>query len=87
MGPIRDLFESEPDQEVIDQIIQELAALGLHYDYTVASTQSLADMLDLEVVRKSFMDALIEHVRTQPVTNTQYQLLNRVASIAAHRGT
>jgi hypothetical protein len=79
MGPLRQLFENDPDQQVIEQIRQDLVDMGLHYDYTVANTQALAKLLACDLVREGFMDALIKHVETQPMTNTQCELLRKVA--------
>jgi len=39
MGLLRDLFKSGPTPEEIREIHEDLEGMGLHYEYTTASTR------------------------------------------------
>ena len=65
-----------------EELSAQIAKHGLQYDHTVASTKSLAAHLDSKGVQERFMGRLIEHVRTRPMTSSQYRMLAEVACAA-----
>lgn len=81
--------EKQSDRSEADKTLYAVRGLLPHPDdartrvatccYTVASVKALVELLEM-VKGPLFLDALFEHLRTQPMTHMQYQLLDRVAS-------
>jgi hypothetical protein len=75
------------DKLTADELHVMLSEYGMHYDFTVASTEALEKLLGLEQVQERFMDSLLEIVGTGPITHTQYELLRKAAHAAAGIGS
>jgi len=84
MGRLRDLFVTDPTEEEVKEILADLEKMGIHYDYTVASKTALIELLEW-VKGPLLHDAVIEHLRTEPITHMQYQLLEQLASAALRK--